>query len=369
MARKTRHRQLWCGLLAACCLTAGLGASAADSGKTLASVSYLKNTFLPALEKGIGERAKQGTQAAYDAARAQVDSLGQKYAGAQGGETDGRTGWTVTESFLPTALKGGDALTLDEGGSLLWLAGSGTGTGLVDATAGAEVPEGGALTAGHRYLNGQEGSAAVVTAASDAAKAAPAGRWTLTDGGRDVTPFLDLRQSDWFYQGVRWAIGKGIFVGVSATQFDPGGAVTRGTLATVLHRLEGGESGAFAGTFSDVPAGQWYTAGVEWAAAKGVVSGAGDGTFSPGKTATREQIAVMLCQYARCLELDVTGCGPLEEFSDNAAISDWARDAMAWAVDAKIINGADGSLLPQDSATRAQVALMLQNFQKWSGRE
>lgn len=361
-----KHRRLWCGLLAACCLTAGLGAAAADGGKTLATLSYLKNTFLPALEKGMGERAKQGTQGAYDAALAQLDGVGQKYAGAQDGGAD--KGWTVTETFLPTALKGGSTLTLDEGGSILWLAGFGTGTGLVDATAGAEVPAGGALISGHRYLNGQEGNAAVVAVTSDAAKAAPAGRWSLAAGDSDVTPFFDLRQSDWFYQGVRWAIGKGIFVGVSATEFDPGGAVTRGTLATVLHRLEGSEAAEYTGIFSDVPAGQWYTAGVEWAAAKGVVSGGGDGTFSPNQTATREQIAVMLCQYARYLELDVSGCGPLEEFGDNAAVSDWARDAVSWAVDAKIISGANGSLLPKDNATRAQVALMLQNFQKWSGR-
>lgn len=364
---KKTHRRLWCGLLAALCLTAGLGAAAAtDGGRTLATLSYLKDAFLPALEEGMGERARQGTQAAYDGALARADGLGEKYSGTQGGAPD--QGWTVTGTFQPTALKGGSTLTLDEGGSILWLAGSGTGTGLVDATAGAEVPAGGALASGHRYLNGQEGSAAVVSVASDAARAAPAGRWTLSGGGGDVTAFFDLCRSDWFYQGVRWAIGKGVFVGVSATEFDPGGAVTRGTLATVLRRLEGGEAGAYAGTFSDVPEGQWYTAGVEWAAAKGVVSGGGDGTFSPGQTATREQIAVMLCQYARYLELDVSGAGALEGFADNAAVSAWARDAVAWAVDAGIISGAGGSLLPQDNATRAQVALMLQNFQKWSGR-
>lgn len=355
-----KYKRLWCALLAACCLGVGLGAAASDGGGAVpAALSYLQNTFLPDLEKGIAARAQEGTKAVRDAALARVDQVGSGHAG-----TADPSGWNVSETFRPTDFKGGDALAVAEGGSLLWLAGTGTGTGLVDATTGTALPAGGQLTAGHRYLNGQEGYGSVIDILSDAAQAAPEGRWRVVAGNRDVTGFYDLCQTDWFYDGVRWTIGQGWFRGVSSTRFDPYGTLDRAMVVTLLHRLAGSPETAFQGLFSDAPRGQWYTEAAEWAASNGIAQGSG-GTFSPDRPAGREEIVSMLYRCAGHLGLDTSASASLDSFSDSAAVSPEARDAVAWAVGTGILQGSDGSLLPKDNITRAQMALILQRFQTW----
>lgn len=355
-----KYRRLCCAL-AVCCLVAGLGAAASDGGSAApVALSYLEDTFLPALEKGIAARAQEDTKAVRDAALARVDEVGNKHTGAEA------SGWNASGTFRPIDLKGGDALAVAEGGSLLWLAGTATGTGLVDATAGAAVPAGGQLIAGHRYLNGQEGYGSVIEIVSDAAQAAPAGRWKVVAGNREVTGFYDLSRTDWFYDGVRWAVAQGWFRGVSSTQFDPYGTVNRAMVATLLHRLAGSPETSFQGLFSDVPRDQWYTQAVEWAAVNGIAQGSGNGAFSPLRPSGREEIVTMLYRCAGHLGLDTSASASLEGFSDSAAVSPEARDAVAWAVGTGILLGSDGSLLPQDHVTRAQMALILQRFQTLS---
>lgn len=355
-----KYRRLGCALLAVCCLGAGLGAAASDgSSSAPVALSYLTDTFLPALKKGIASRAQEGTKEVLDSALDRADEVGTRHSGG---------GWTVSQTPQPAALKGGDTLTLDEGGSMLWLAGIGTGTGLVDATAGAVLPEGGKLTAGHRYLNGWEDTAAVITVDSDAAQAAPAGRWRTAAGGRDVTAFYDLAHTDWFYDGVRWTISQGWFQGMTPTQFEPYGTVNRAMVVTLLHRLAGSPATAYRGVFSDVSQDQWYVQAAEWAAAAGITQGNGDGTFSGTWPAAREEIVTMLYRCAGYLGLNTSASASLESFHDSAAVSPDAREAMSWAVSADIIQGSDGSLLPKSDVTRAQTALILQRFQAWRSR-
>lgn len=363
-----KHRRLRGALLAAaCCLAVGLRAGA-SSGSAPAPVSlrYLRGTFLPELEEGIAARAKEDTKGAYDAALARVDALGSAH--LAGGTTPPADGWTVTQTPLPSVVSGGDTLTLDEGGSFLWLAGVGAaGTGLVDATAGTEVPQGGKLAPGHRYLNGQEGAAAQVVVRSDKAQAAPAGRWSLTAGGQALTHFYDLCRTDWFYDGVRWALDQGIFKGTSSTEFTPGGIVDRATLATLLYRLAGSPEVSYQGAFSDVPAGQWYTAGAEWAAANGIAEDRGTGLFSPTGTVDREELVQMFYRLAGYLRMDTSASAPLDGFLDGGQVSPDALDAVSWAVGTGVMKGGDGSLQLRGTSTRAQVALIIQRFQTLRG--
>lgn len=361
-----RSKRLWCGAVAIFCAVFGLrGVAASGGGTEPAALSYLNQTFLPALEKGIAARVSEGTKSVYDTALAQVDELGKEYLSTGGGQ---QTGWTLSETPQPTVLSGGDTVTLDEGGSFLWLAGSGSaGSGLVDATSGTEVQAGAALTIGHRYLNGLEKTSVQITTRSDKAQAAPAGRWNLAASGLDSTHFYDLCRSDWFYDGVRWSIDQGIFGGVSAAEFNPNGTITRAMLTTVLYRLAGSGPVSYQGSFSDVPAGQWYTDSIEWAAANGIAEDNDNGLFLPAQPAGREEIVVMLYRCAGYLHLDTSESASLDSFYDHASVSPDARDAMAWAVGAGILNGSNGGLLPHDNTTRAQAALILQRFQTWRG--
>lgn len=364
-----KHRWLRGALLAAaCCLAVVLQVSASnDSASAPVSLHYLQNTFLPELEKGIAARAKEGTKAVHDAALTRVDALASAY--ASGGTTSSSGGWSVTETPRPTVVNGGDTLTLDEGGSFLWLAGVGSAgtTGLVDATAGMEVPQGGQLTPGHRYLNGQEGAAAQAVIRSDKAQAATTGRWILTSGGQEVTHFYDLCRTDWFYDGVRWALDQGIFMGTSSTEFIPGGIVDRATMVTLLYRLAESPEITYQGIYSDVPAGQWYTAGVEWAAANGIVEDNGTGRFSPAGTVDREELVQMFYRLAGYLKMDTTASASLDVFLDGGQVSPDALDAVSWAVGTGVMMGGDGSLQLRGTSTRAQVALIIQRFQTLRG--
>ena len=201
----------------------------------------------------------------------------------------------------------------------------------------------------------------------DDAQAAAAGRWNLAPGGQAVTHFYDLCRTDWFYDGVRWALDQGIFKGTSSTEFTPDGIVDRATLATLLYRLAGNPEVPYQGIFSDIPSGQWYTAAVEWAAANGIAEDRGTGSFSPTDTVDREELVQMFYHLAGYLKMDTTASASLDGFADGAQVSPDARDAVSWAVGTGVMKGGDGSLQLRGTSTRAQVALMIQRFQTLRG--
>ena len=141
--------------------------------------------------------------------------------------------------------------------------------------------------------------------------------------------------------------------------------MTRAMLVTVLWRYAGRPE-AGKNPFTDVPAEQWYTEAVTWAAENGVVSGVGNGRFAPNGNITREQMASILFRYAKLTGLDTSKRGELAGFPDEGQVSSWAREALSWAVGEGIISGtAEGGrtiLKPQGNATRAQVASILMRF-------
>ena len=150
--------------------------------------------------------------------------------------------------------------------------------------------------------------------------------------------------------------------GVSEDAFAPEGTTTRAQLVTILHRLEG-QPAAGEAAFSDVPAGQWYTEAVAWAAANSIVNGVSDTTFAPNDPVTREQMAAILYRYAQYKGYDVTASGDLSGYTDAGAIRPYAEAAMAWANGAGLITGvSDTTLQPRGNSTRAQVATILMRF-------
>ena len=174
--------------------------------------------------------------------------------------------------------------------------------------------------------------------------------------------FSDVDSGDWFYEEVFSACSAGLMDGVSATAFDPDGAVTRGMAVTVIYRMAGEPAmpeAAWGYPYKDVDADAWYAVPVYWARLNGVVSGLDESSFAPGGQISREQLAVMLCRYAGFAGLD-TSPGSLEGFADAGSVSAWAADAMAWAVGHGIISGdGSGALDPQGGVSRAQLAAML----------
>lgn len=204
-----------------------------------------------------------------------------------------------------------------------------------------------------KYVFTMPGSAVTVTGTFKAETPAPV-----------ALPFTDVKSGNWFYDAVKYAYEQGLMTGTSATTFAPNGTMNRAMIVTVLYRLEKSPAVTGASKFTDVPAGQWYSDAVAWAAANKIVNGYDETTFGPMNAVTREQLAAILFRYEQVKGLEnVTLEENLNRFPDQNKISAYAIPALQWAVGQKIINGnADGTLDPTGTATRAQVAQIFTNL-------
>ena len=177
--------------------------------------------------------------------------------------------------------------------------------------------------------------------------------------------FTDLDAKAWYHEGVDYVLTNGLMNGVGGGKFEPDGQLTRAQLVTVLYRAAGEpDTGKQVNPFTDVPDDTWYTKAVIWAANNGIVNGVAKNTFAPDDSITREQIAAMLYRYAGA---EAAKEDKLSAFPDAAKVSDWAKEALNWAVASGLINGvanANGtaSLEPQATATRAQIATILMRW-------
>ncbi len=173
--------------------------------------------------------------------------------------------------------------------------------------------------------------------------------------------FDDVKDGDGFAGDVSFVVGRGIFKGVSETEFAPEMPMNRAMLAAVLYRLEDAEASG-ENPFGDVQEGKWYADAVVWASGAGIVKGTGAG-FEPEKNVEREQLAAMLHRYVRFLGLEPEGTADLSLFDDGGDISAWAREDVAWAVGVGLLNGG-GRFEPHGCVTRAEAAEILARLVK-----
>ena len=170
------------------------------------------------------------------------------------------------------------------------------------------------------------------------------------DDGSYVNRYPDVQAGDWYSGAVQFVTEEKLMTG-TGKGFEPNAATTRAMLWTILARMDGADTNS---------TGAWYAAAQDWAVKHGV----SDGTSPDGKI-SREQLATMLYRYAQSrglVKADVQG--DLSAFTGSASVSPYAVEAMRWAVGAGIVNGMDGSLVPQGEATRAQMATMLMRYAK-----
>lgn len=159
--------------------------------------------------------------------------------------------------------------------------------------------------------------------------------------------FTDVPAGSWYEEAVNYVHEKGLMNGTSSNAFSPNANTTRGMIVTILARVEGVNTN---GT-------PWYAAGQKWAMDNSI----SDGTNMPG-VITREQLATILYRYAKQKGYDVSKSAALTGFSDADKVSGYASEAMQWAVAEGLLQGSNGKLNPQGSATRAQVATILMRF-------
>ena len=177
-------------------------------------------------------------------------------------------------------------------------------------------------------------------------------------------PFTDVAADAWYHDAVAYVYDNGMMNGVTENTFAPNATTTRGMIVTMLHRLEGEPGVNYLLPFTDVAEGLWYTEAVRWAASEGIVNGVSDTAYAPDNAITREQMAAILYRYAQYKGYDTAVGGmSLAEYTDADQISSYATTAMQWANENGLITGrTDTTLVPQGTATRAEVATILMRF-------
>ena len=187
----------------------------------------------------------------------------------------------------------------------------------------------------------------------------------VSDHEPAVLPFTDVTTASRYYDDIRFVYDKDIMIGMSDKTFGENIPLTRAMVVTVLWRMDGEVQVNTFGTFTDVPAGEWYSDAVEWAASHGIVLGYGDGRFGPDDNVTREQLAAILFRYANWKGYD-TSVGEntnILSYNDAFTWGDWAVSALQWACGAGVLEDVPvGMLRPTEAATRGEIAHAIRVF-------
>ncbi|MBE7051589.1 MAG: hypothetical protein E7395_03360 [Ruminococcaceae bacterium] len=197
-------------------------------------------------------------------------------------------------------------------------------------------------------------------------------KWTEKSAGSQqeewINPFDDVDDDDWFYENVRYTNENSLMNGTSKTTFAPNAVITRAMLITVIYRAEGepdidkdsGDAG-----FEDVDSKAYYANAVVWGQKNGIIKGYSETEFAPDDNVTREQIAAIMHRYAQYKKYDVSTDkdSNIHLYDDYESISEYAIESMKYAVSNNILRGkTESTLNPSDSATRAEVAAILNRF-------
>ena len=178
-----------------------------------------------------------------------------------------------------------------------------------------------------------------------------------------IPAFTDVN-NHWAKDNMLFVVSRGLLSGTSATTFSPNTGMTRGMFVTALGRLAGVDPTDYqANMFTDVKEDAYYAPYVNWAAKTGVVSGTTDTTFAPDTNINREQMAVIMKNYATKLGYTIPKTLEVVNFADSAGISSWAKEAVKSMQQAGILAGKTNNCFdPAGTATRAEVATVLRRF-------
>ncbi len=219
-------------------------------------------------------------------------------------------------------------------------------------------------TSGTVAVNADTGEIIVFSAATEDGLAVmldSSANIVLVDNSKEFTD----TEGHWAEDAIDFAASRELFSGTGEGTFSPDEPMTRGMLAQVLYNMDGGQDQVFVDIYNDVVESDWYSSAVSWASDAGVISGYGDGFYGANDTITREQMAAILHCYAQMKGYDVSHGEGIDilSYHDGGDVSEYAVEPMQWTVGAGLIQGTgEGRLDPQGSATRAQIAAILQRF-------
>lgn len=175
-------------------------------------------------------------------------------------------------------------------------------------------------------------------------------------------PFSDVKKANWYYDDVYYAWQNGMINGLTETTFGPGRTMTRGMLVTLLGRADEVDVSKFTGTsFTDVSKDSYYAPYVEWARVNNIVGGVGNNRFSPERSITRAEMALLLTRYAAYKNIELPETLPAIDFKDTKGIE--AESAIQALTQAGIVNGKSADIFdPKGTALRSEVAALMHRF-------
>lgn len=282
----------------------------------------------------------------------------EKPSGDKNGWTGGKGQMMNRESAL--GIKKGSVITVqDASGKTLYTA---TALGSMSSVifSSADIKEGETYTVLVDGVSVGTATAKLGTSSSSSGSLGPDQNGGQPGSGQQggVSGFADVPQDNWFADAVKYVSENKLMNGTSTTAFSPNENMCRAMLATVLYRMSG-ETAEAGSSFGDVSSSDYYAAAVNWASSKGIVNGTGADAFAPNASITREQLAAMLYRYAG----EPSVSADLSAYTDAVSISPYAEKAVEWCVAKGILSGKSATrLAPQDTATRAECAAMLQRF-------
>lgn len=177
--------------------------------------------------------------------------------------------------------------------------------------------------------------------------------------GASPSDFVDF-PNDWSTGAMTAAVDNGLLGGVDGEHIAPQGVLTRAQMAAIINRAFGAEKTASLTGYTDVAANAWYATDMAKAVQMGTFSGTGNGLLEPDRAITREEAFSVL---ARAFALSAGDGAALNDFTDGAQVSAWARGSVSAMVAGGYVNGSDGNRLnPQQSITRAEFAAVMSNL-------
>lgn len=347
-----------------CCLCIMLVGAAGTASDPLISVSYLYQKYSVQLKEALGMPLNSELEETEQRINSRLDELW--FPSSMEGD--------FATQFTPLELQDGDVIELRSFASFVLMRGEGKLMLLegevLDLSTGRSCADGSLLTLHHRYIAVENTRARVRIFGGD-----PDG---LADGEYlvdhdSVVPteerYLDVSDGFWASPFI-WRLSElGIVNGVEEHRFAPGDIVTRGSFVTILGRVDSAAAEDYAEvSFTDVSPEDWYGPYVAWAAELGVTLGFDDGSFRPKDNISREQMAVMLYRYI-CARGVYLPAETKDAFTDEAAISDWALEAVNYMRDTNLMNGrGEGRFEPKGTATRAEICAVVSRLIEQNGK-
>lgn len=179
----------------------------------------------------------------------------------------------------------------------------------------------------------------------------------------DVSVYKDVKEKDVHYEAIKQVVEAGLMSGVSDKEFKPAEQLDRVTLADVLYRLAGSPAASADNDFEDMEEVTACAQAVSWVTASDIMDAEGT-AFEPERSITLQELVTVLWRLAQQAELDVkVSKNALSDYVNKDELEPWAEDAMAWALEAGLLEGLeDGESLPTGLVTRAEAAVIAAHF-------